>query len=482
MRRFRLNPLSWPLRVKVPLSAALFSVAVAVGISNVVLDRLAATQNEHLRQLAGAYLDGLSTALQPYVLRRDTWEVFDVVDRARGRYSGLPLRHTVVALPDGSVLAASDPTRFPIATQIPQHFTSRLSDTKTFVIDEDRANASLLRRLRDGSADLGFIVAEVDISKLMAERHETLLTLIAVNGLLALLLAALSYLLVRRMLAPVGLLTEHLSRAIDGPIDPISDKQLPRANTEFGRLLRRFNQMVAAMQEREQLAKRLAQEEKAALLGKLASGMAHEVNNPLGGMFNALALIRQHGSSDKIRENAIQLLERGLSGIRNIVRASLVTYKGGKDSATLSSGDIDDLRFLIQNEIERRQLRLDWVNQVHGTLSVNGEATRQIVLNLLLNAAAASPVGGAVRFSARIEQQTLVLIIGDVGPGLPSAYVDMLMTSVDTMPPATGSLGVWTVNRLVQELRGQATVVAVDTGTEITITLPLKRNHLDAAA
>ena len=481
MRRLRLNPLSWPLRVKVPLSAALFTIAVAVGISNVVLDRLAATQNEHLRQLAGAYLDGLSTALQPYVLRRDTWEAFDVLDRARGRYSGLPLRHTVVVLPDGSVLAASDPTRFPIATSVADGFARRLSDATPLVIDEDRATASLIRRLRDGSADLGFIVAEVDIIKLMAERHETLLTLIAVNGLLALLLAALSYLLVRRMLAPVGLLTEHLSRAIDGPIDPIDEKQLPRANTEFGRLLRRFNQMVAAMLEREQLARRLAQEEKAALLGKLASGMAHEVNNPLGGMFNALALIRQHGGSDRIRESAIQLLERGLTGIRNIVRASLVTYKGGKESTTLSGSDIDDIRFLIQNEIERRQLRLKWLNAVGGTLSVNGEATRQITLNLLLNAATASPAGGVVEFVAKVEQGRLILVFGDDGPGMPDVYVDMLTTELDTMPPATGSLGIWTVNRLVQELRGSASVLT-GAGTQITVTLPLKRDQLDTAA
>jgi signal transduction histidine kinase len=481
MRRLRLNPLSWPLRVKVPLSAALFTIAVAVGISNIVLDRLAATQNEHLRQLAGAYLDGLSTALQPYVLRRDTWEAFDVLDRARGRYSGLPLRHTLVVLPDGSVLAASDPTRFPIATSAPDDFARRLSDATPLVIDEDRATASLLRRLRDSSADLGFIVAEIDITRLMAERHETLLTLIAVNGLFALLLAALSYLLVRRMLAPVGLLAEHLSRAIDGPVYPIEERRLPRANSEFGRLLRRFNQMVAAMQEREQLARRLAQEERAALLGKLASGMAHEVNNPLGGMFNALALIRQHGSSDKIRESAIQLLERGLSGIRNIVRSSLVTYKGGKESTTLSSSDIDDIRFLIQNEIERRQLRLKWLNEVGGTLSVNGEATRQIALNLLLNAATASLAGGVVQFVAKVEKGRLVLVVGDDGPGMPAAYVDMLTTELDTMPPATGSLGIWTVNRLVQELRGSASV-STGAGTEITVALPLKRDQLDSAA
>ena len=46
--------------------------------------------------------------------------------------------------------------------------------------------------------------------------------------------------------------------------------------------------MARALNEREELASRLANQEKYAVLGKLASGMAHEVNNPLGGLFNAL--------------------------------------------------------------------------------------------------------------------------------------------------------------------------------------------------
>ena len=70
--------------------------------------------------------------------------------------------------------------------------------------------------------------------------------------------------------------------------------------------------MARALNEHEELASRLANQEKYAVLGKLASGMAHEVNNPLGGLFNALDTLRRHGDDAKVREATLNLLERGL--------------------------------------------------------------------------------------------------------------------------------------------------------------------------
>ena len=88
-------------------------VAISVAMSNIVLQRLVQDQETHLRELTNSYLDGLSTAVLPYVIRRDVWETFDILDRARDRYTGVKARYTVVTLSDGSVLAASDPGTIP---------------------------------------------------------------------------------------------------------------------------------------------------------------------------------------------------------------------------------------------------------------------------------------------------------------------------------------------------------------------------------
>ncbi len=67
--------------------------------------------------------------------------------------------------------------------------------------------------------------------------------------------------------------------------------ELPPADTEAGRAFRRDNAAAIAMAEREALLTRLAEEERRALVGRYASAMAHEVNNPLGGLFNAVRMI-----------------------------------------------------------------------------------------------------------------------------------------------------------------------------------------------
>src|SRR5918995_2933546 len=103
------------------------------------------------------------------------------------------------------------------------------------------------------------------------------------------------------------------------------------ARGEFRPLFGAFNGMVEAVREREGLARQLADEERLASLGRLASGMAHEINNPLGGILNAVDTLKQHGGRPEVRSRTLDLIERGLKGIRDVVRSTLVTYRADHD-------------------------------------------------------------------------------------------------------------------------------------------------------
>ena len=331
---------NWPLALKVPMLVAGLTVIVAIAISQVFLSRLAREQEASLRSITSAFMDGVSTAVTPGLQRQDVWETFDSLDRARRQYGAVNALFVVVLQPNGQVLAASEPERFPVTSPLPPHLAGLLGQEGNLVLDEEKGRAWLVRRIEQESFQIGTVLAEIDISDILAVRREVLWTLILVNGGLTAVLGLAGYLLVRRMVRPLSLIQQHLTAAGSGRPELIDEDQIRHAAPEYGDLYRRFNAMIRGQAEREALAAELANQEKLAMLGRLASGMAHEVNNPLGGLMNAVDTLEVHGDRESVRRRTIDLLRRGLAGIQNVVRAALVTYKSAPGPKRLTRADL----------------------------------------------------------------------------------------------------------------------------------------------
>jgi signal transduction histidine kinase len=476
---------AWPLVVKVPVLVAGLMVTVAFTISQVVLWRLSQDQKSHLRVVTSAYLDGLSAAILPAIIRGDVWEVFDALDRGHSRYAGVEPLFVIVELPNGTVLAASDPLRFPARSAVPDELRRRFAADDGLLIDAAAGRAWLARPLYSEESSVGRLFAEIDIADLLRFRREILLTLALVNGCLTVAFALCGYFVLKRMLQPLDVLTRFVEQIRDGRVERIPEGYRSRVASEFGQLFDRFNAMARALSERQTLASHLAEQEKYAMLGRLASGMAHEVNNPLGGMLNAIDTIQAHGNDPAVLQTSLDFLKRGLAGIRNVARASLVTYKGGSDTNILTRSDLDDLPFLVQHETGARWLRLDWQNRISEPLAINGPAVRQITLNLLLNACAASPPGGLVIVTASCSDATLRIAVADEGPGLPDDMAALLdRGALPAAPsPERRGLGLWMTGQLIHRLDGRADVEYREVGTRVVVTLPVvSKEVFDAAA
>ena len=476
----KLRPGFWPISIRVPIVVALLMMAVSALIGNRVLVGLEETQERHLQQLASAYLDGLSASLIPPVMRDDVWEVFDTLDRAKQRYRALNVNWAVVTNGGGRVVASSDPVQFPSLQKLPDAIAANFPAASEVMLNEERERAYLSRALLYQEREIGRIYAEADIGALLHERADVLRTLLLTNAVLTLFLAVAGYLAVRRMLKPVSLLSSHLDQAVQGDIGPIPDPIIARQGREYQRLFKRYNGLVRAVSEREVLAADLAEEERLASLGRLASGMAHEINNPLGGMFNALDALRRHGERDSVRQTSVSLLERGLSGIRDLVRSTLATYRGARGSRDLIRADLDDLRLLLGPELKRRNLALSWDNSFDGALQVPAGPVRDVALNLLLNACEASPEGSTVTFRAELQHDTLVLNVGDEGPGLPPHIREYLLQAQPDMAPINrrAGLGLWIVKRLCAEIGAELVLPQTKRGTEMRVVIPAKTEVL----
>jgi signal transduction histidine kinase len=475
MRAIVLNPLRWTLAVRAPLLFAAFMIVVSIAMTNAVLTRLAETQERQLAQLSRVHLDGLASSIMPYVLRDDVWEVFDAVERNASVGSGFGLTRVVVTDAAGRTIASNVPSTFPVGSD-PSAFVAGFKTDDRLSLNASTATASAHRSLVHQDRRIGDIYASFDVSALLDERAAVLRTLVMTNTVVALAFAGLGYWLMRRMLTPLRHLSAHLDRSARGPVAPIPLALGGTEGSEFRRLFVRFNGLAEAVNEREALAKQLAQEERLASLGRLASGMAHEINNPLGGLFNAIDTLKAHGDKATVRASSLSLIDRGLRGIRDVVRSALATYRADRDQRPLVMADLNDIRFLIAPEANRRDVVLEWVCGGLETASLPASAVRQILLNLVLNAVQATPPGQTVSVGVHLDEFALAMTVEDKGPGLSVDARETLMGSV-TRPVAFGEgtgLGLWMTRRLVVELFGAITTeTSAAGGAIIRVRLPV---------
>lgn len=469
-----LDPRQWPLAFKAPLLVATFMLVVSGVMTNAVLSRLRETQERHLAAMSTIYLNGLAASLVPHVLRDDIWEVFDTIDRGASLEGGFGRATIVVVDANGQTIAASDPKQTPVLSRQADR-EQTFQGGSTLSVDAASARAFARRALVYQDRRIGAIYVDYDVSHLLRERADVLRTLIGTNAAIAVVLAAFGYGTIRRMLKPLRTLSHHLDLAVAGAVQPIASDEVRGTTHEFGRLFRRFNVMADAVNDREAIARELANEERLASLGRLASGMAHEINNPLGGLLNAIDTIKRHGDKPPVRNASLDLIERGLKGIRDVVRATLATYQADRNPRDLGPADLDDLKLLVGPELSRRALKLDWHNGIVGDLPVPASAVRQIALNLLLNAMQATPVGARVGLEVAVVEDQLVISVHDQGPGFAPDASALLSGGGKPAPAGDGTgLGLWMTRRLVHDLRGSIAVEASPIGgAAVRVAIPL---------
>lgn len=462
---------SVPLSVKLPLLAAAMMVLVGAVASQQVLRSLAQVQDARIQELARMHVEGLSVALGPFVLRHDVWEVYDTLDRAAQGGEGRRMVLTAVADERGRVLAATDPRRVPMDSDIADLVGEAVA-VDDLSVDGAAPVISLLAPLIYQGRRVGQIATELDVSDLLTERRQALLLLIVGNAIAVGLLSLAGFLAIRRMLGPVTTLAQQMTGTLGEP-HPIPAAEIPRGDGELARLARTYNSMVGAVAAKAEAERRLAERERFVALGRLSSSLAHEINNPLGGLLNATDTIRSFADRPEVVRQSADLLDRGLRHLRDVTRVTLDQNRLDHADRTLSAEDFEDLKLLILTEVSRQAQSLDWSVNLPTTPPVDIPAgpVRQIVLNLLLNACAASGKNGQVGLLAYPDDGDLILQITNSGPAMPQAAVDRLFGDGPLLPG--GGVGLRLVREMTRGLGGWNAHAQVNGVTRITVGVPM---------
>ncbi|RMH36970.1 MAG: PAS domain S-box protein [Nitrospirae bacterium] len=173
--------------------------------------------------------------------------------------------------------------------------------------------------------------------------------------------------------------------------------------------------------ERKVLEQQVRNAERLASIGKLAAGVAHEINNPLGGILNCLYNIRKGMLSPARAEEYMHYMEDGLRRVQKIVR-QLLDFSQQHDPE-LTPTDLNALveRVLVLTDHALRAKQLTLVREcdpVGPTVLVDPHMIEQVLMNLILNAVHAMDPGGCLTIRTRFEDTHCEIHVADTGCGI----------------------------------------------------------------
>jgi signal transduction histidine kinase len=236
-------------------------------------------------------------------------------------------------------------------------------------------------------------------------------------------------------------------------------------------LRNRVEQVAIELQDRQRLERQVVRAEKQAMLGRLAAGVAHEINNPLGGMQAAIGMYKRHGGDPEVERQTLSLMERGLDQIRHIVSALLIEVK--PEQRPLTPQDVDDIAELVAPMLRERELDLHIDNRLDRAVALPAGPVRQILLNLALNAVQAAPAGEHVDMHVSQDDTTLRIHVSNSGPEIPAERLGRLFEPFDSRDGDESSLGLWLTHLTVTQLNGRIDAGSSDGRTDFTVRLPL---------
>jgi two-component system NtrC family sensor kinase len=237
--------------------------------------------------------------------------------------------------------------------------------------------------------------------------------------------------------------------------------------------------------EERTLTKRMIESEKMAAVGQLAGGVAHEINNPLGGILAFAQLMRRDAGRSAQDEESLSLIEESALRCKRIVQSLLQFARRSRDEDRREfdlSRCVDDAAFLFQGQLKgapKAKLAIALASglpQLHG----NPAQLAQVVLNLLQNALyALGDNGGVLTISSGQAGEELFFSVEDTGSGIAPEHLDHIFEpSFTTKPPGEGTgLGLSIAYRIVHDHGGRFEVKSeLGKGSRFTVTLPIPRN------
>ena len=369
--------------------------------------------------------------------------------------------------PDGAVISSSERgllDKNPWRTLPPQDRTTVVAiDSDQYAVVRPIENEPQCARCHGSVSKLnGWLDARFS-RKPVAEAKAMLaskLTVAAVPSLLA-LLAIAWWLIGREVVSPLQRLVRSMRRAAEGETFIVADEG---RSDEVGVAARGFDATLAALNQsthelEKAYAERMVRADRFAAVGEMATGLAHEIKNPLAGLSGALELLAEDLAASPQQAEVVGEMRHQVTRLTQTMESLLRFARPPR--ARMRTMDVnaalENVLFLVRQQRTKAPIRVERRSEPALPPVLGDPALiEQVFVNVCLNACQAmSATGGTLTVSSFVRDERVIVQMADTGPGIPQEVRPHVFTPFFTTRHDGNGLGLAISARIILEHGGQ---------------------------
>ncbi len=295
---------------------------------------------------------------------------------------------------------------------------------------------------------------------------------------LVLMVSIAWWLLGREAIRPIQRLVVAMHKAEEGK-DVKADEGRP---DEIGLATRGFDATLSALRKSQvELQKlyedRMVRADRFAMVGQMATGLAHEIKNPLAGLSGALELLAEDLARSPQKAEVVAEMRHQVQRLASIMEGLLHFARppAAKLQAVCLNGPMEKALFLLGQQRAKQPVTIEQrLDPALPLVYADPAHLEQVFLNIGINAYhAVSPTGGAISVRTYLDHGHVVAEFADTGPGIPPEVRPHIFTPFFTTRPNGTGLGLALSMRLVAQHGGKLEFHCPPRGgTTFTVTLP----------
>jgi two-component system NtrC family sensor kinase len=330
-------------------------------------------------------------------------------------------------------------------------------------------------------------------------RNRVIATFTGIAGLCVLFILGLLSMIAGRITRPLGIMVEATDRIARGDLGGRLDIE---GRDEIGQLAQAFNRMTADLREAHndltqwgrtleqrveertrqlrEAQDQLIQSEKLASLGKMAAGVAHEINNPLTSILINTHLLLERCRDHEPEKEQLTMIADETTRCAHIVGGLLDFAR--QTPATTAQADMDDILErtvqILEMQASVRNIKIERrLDRSLPRIAIDKNKMQQVFSNLILNACEAMPQGGTLTVSSRLSRDGthIEIVFSDTGVGISPENMSRLFDPFFTTKRLGTGLGLAVSYGIVRQRGGAIEVRSeVGRGSVFTVRIPLE--------